>query len=72
MINFETLLGEILEVDAVDLNDELTSFECWDSLTILSIIALVDQHYRVSLTAKEIIDSRTVEGLKLLVTGKIK
>lgn len=32
-------LAELLEVDEVKDSDVLEDFECWDSLTILSIIA---------------------------------
>lgn len=49
----EELLGklaEILEVDKVSLNDELESFDEWDSLTALSIIALADSDYNKKLS----------------------
>ena len=43
-------LAEILEVDQVSLSDELESFDEWDSLTALSIIALADSNYNKKLT----------------------
>ncbi|MFT4847599.1 MAG: acyl carrier protein [Sediminicola sp.] len=49
----EKLLGqiaEILEVDDVTINEELNNFDEWDSLTALSIIALVDSDYNKRLS----------------------
>lgn len=63
-------MAEMLEVDSVTLEDELASFDVWDSLTILSIIAYCDSEYRVALSADEINDSNTVGGLKELVNSK--
>lgn len=72
MENFKTNIAEILEVDDVQMNDELASFECWDSLTILSIIALAGENYNVTLSAAEINNSKTIEGLKELIKSKMK
>jgi acyl carrier protein len=47
-------LGEILEADRVSADDVLSRFEYWDSLTILSIIAMLDAAYGVNLTATEL------------------
>ena len=71
MGNFNELITDILEVDEVKMNEELASFEAWDSLTILSIIALADETYNVSLTADEINDSKTVGGLKDMIKNKM-
>ena len=67
MENFKTEIAEILEVDNVELNDELTSFECWDSLTILSIIALASEKYGKQLTNESIRDAKTIGGLMKLL-----
>lgn len=72
MENFDTLIAEILEVDSINLEDELTAFVCWDSLTLLSILALTDQNYGVNLTANEVIGANTVGGLKELIKSKMK
>ena len=72
MENFESSIAEILEVDSIELNDELDSFDAWDSLTILSIIAYCDSEYNLLLTAEEIEFSETINGLKELVLSKIK
>jgi len=71
MENFDSLIAEILEVDTIKAEDQFTSFECWDSLTLLSIIALSDQNYGVNLTANEVLSANTVGGLKDLIKAKM-
>ena len=51
MENFDVEIAEILEVDSVNMNDVLNEFECWDSLTILSIIAFASESYQIILSA---------------------
>lgn len=70
MNNFKTEIAELLEVDNVELNEELAKFECWDSLTILSIIALTGENYNVTLSAADINNSKTVGGLMELIKGR--
>lgn len=70
MEDFLEQIAEIMEVDSVNPSDELTSFEAWDSLTMLSIIALADDEYKVSLTNSEIADAKTIEGLSNLILSK--
>ncbi len=71
MENFEAAVAEILEVESVKPSDELDSFVAWDSLTVLSIIAFCDEQYGASLSAQEINDSNTIQGLMELVQNKI-
>ena len=71
MENFKSQVALILEVESIDLNDELESFECWDSLTILSILALASETYRVELTVDDIKKSKTVGGLYDLIKSKM-
>ena len=70
MENFESSLAEILEVEAIQMSDELESFDAWDSLTILSIIAYCDSEYNLMLTTDEIENSETIQGLKNLIMEK--
>jgi acyl carrier protein len=63
-------MSEIMEVDNLNATDVLSSFEAWDSLTTLSIIALSDSEYNVSLTNLEIANSITIEGLYKLILSK--
>lgn len=71
MENFESSISEILEVDTINLNDELESFDAWDSLTILSIIAFCDSEYNVPLSAEVIENSGTILGLRELIESKM-
>ena len=70
MENYLELITELLEEENVNLSDELSSFEAWDSLTILSIIATVDETYNVTISANEINGAKTIEGLKQLIDSK--
>ena len=70
MENFLNQMAELLEVDSVILQDEITSFDAWDSLTSLSIIALVDDEFSVTISAQDIINSKTIEGLYQLIQSK--
>lgn len=72
MDNFESSIAEILEVDSIELEDTLDSFDAWDSLTVLSIIAYCDDQFKVPLSAEEINNSKTIQGLKELIESKIQ
>lgn len=72
MQNFESTIAEILEVDSVQPEQKLESFECWDSLTRLSIIATADTNYKANITAQEVIEAGTIGGLKKLIEKKRK
>lgn len=62
-------LDEMLEVapGTVRGSNELAGLDLWDSLAVISFIALVDSEYQVSLPAKEIAACRTVDDLARLV-----
>lgn len=72
MENFESTIAELLEVESVRPDQKLESFECWDSLTQLSIIAVADTNFKANITAKEIIEAETIGGLKALIEKKRK
>ena len=55
--------AEILEVEQVSLNDELKSFDEWDSLTALSIIALAHSDYNKKLTNDLIKEFKSINDL---------
>lgn len=54
MDKFYENLAELLEVDALDPAQPLDSYENWDSLTVISFIALLDSDYGVNMNAKDI------------------
>lgn len=66
-MDFENELMDILEVDELHDNDVLEEFEEWDSLTILSIIALVGRMYNKTISVADVRAAKTVGGLKELV-----
>lgn len=70
MENFLNQMAELLEVDSVNAQDEITSFEAWDSLTSLSIIAIIDDEFSVTISAQDILNSNTIEGLYKLILSK--
>ncbi len=63
-------MREILEVDTIEINDSLSSFDGWDSLTILMVIEFCSSEYGISLSADEIQNSQTIKGLKELIDSK--
>jgi acyl carrier protein len=54
MHNIYTQLAEILEAEQVNAGDVLSEFDYWDSLTVLSILAMLDANYGVNLTAADV------------------
>ena len=71
MEEFLTLIAEILEEESVQPNDQLSSFDAWDSLTILSIIALCDSEFNAQLSAEEVENSETILALRELIESKM-
>ena len=70
MNEFLKKLAGILEVEEAKDTDELKSFPQWDSLAVLSVIAMLDTHYGVNLHASEIEPIRTAADLWTLVQSK--
>jgi acyl carrier protein len=68
MENFLNQMAELLEVDSVNPQDEFISFDAWDSLTSLSIIA--DDEYSVNISAQEILNAKTIIGLYQFIQSK--
>ena len=66
MTDFYVELAELLEVDKVIDEDVLSEFECWDSLTILSIIAFMNQKYKIRKSTTDISNCKTIKDIKAL------
>jgi acyl carrier protein len=64
MENFNEKLAELLEVEKVEDADLLQEFDAWDSLTALSIIAMVDSDYNKSISGDQLKNFNTVGDLK--------
>jgi acyl carrier protein len=67
MEEFLQSLAEILEVDAVQGSSVLQDFAEWDSLSALSVISMLDAGYGVQLTANDLKNLDTAQGLYDLV-----
>ncbi len=63
-------LADILQVDAVKPADVLASFEEWDSLSVLSVLAMVDADYQVNLSARDLVGVSTAQELVELIALK--
>jgi acyl carrier protein len=63
MNEFNIKLADILDIDEVGENDILANFAAWDSLSILSIIAMLDSNYGVNVTANDLKNIQTVGEL---------
>ena len=70
MDKFLEQIAEILEEEQINLSDKLVDFDAWDSLAQLSIIALADEEYGVTISAAEIREAETVGGIKKLIEEK--
>jgi acyl carrier protein len=71
-LEFYQRLAEILDVEEVKPENVLKDFDGWDSLAILSVLAMTDAKYGVSVKAEEIRSVVTAEDLARLVEAKQK
>ncbi len=62
MEELKNKLSEILEVEDLDITKKFTDYEEWDSLTSLSILALLDSDYHTSMKASEIVAFDSIES----------
>ena len=72
MEQFYAKLADILEVDEVNPDDVLRDFDIWDSLTALSILAMLDGDYGVNIVMTELAPIITAADLVGLVQSKAK
>jgi len=70
MDEFLKQVAGILEVDEVKDTDELKAFPQWDSLSVLSVIAMLDASYGVNLRAADFGPVKTVGDLWNLVQSR--
>ncbi len=72
--DFLLLLDELLEVDPGTLkgDEPLTQFSRWDSLAVIGFIALLDQHFGISVQGASIVECKTVADLTSLVANKLR
>jgi acyl carrier protein len=70
MNDFFHKIANILEVGTVQESDALKAFPQWDSLSVLSVVAMLDADYNVNLKATDIQKVTTVGELWALVQSK--
>jgi len=71
-IKFYEQLAKILDIEEVKGDDVLKDFEAWDSLAVLSVLAMADSTYAASIKADEIRSVVTAVELANLVEAKAK
>ena len=70
MNDFLKSIAGILEVESVKETDDLKGFPQWDSLAVLSVIAMLDATYNVNLRAADFAPINSVGELWNLVQAR--
>ena len=70
MNDFLKSIAGILEVESVKETDDLKGFPQWDSLAVLSVIAMLDANYGVNLRAADFAPLNSVGELWNLVQSR--
>jgi acyl carrier protein len=70
---FLNLLEETIEADENSLSgkSQLEELDCWDSLAIVTFIAMVDENFDIILSPEKISKSKTIQDLILMLGDKI-
>lgn len=65
MDNFISLISDALEKNSeqIDKKDEFRNYEEWDSLAVLSLIAMIKQNYNITIPRKDFDELNTVSDL---------
>lgn len=71
MSDFRSGLAEILEVEASELEDGFELGELWDSLAVVSTLALIDEVHDVSVSAEDLAECKTVGDIGKLVDAAV-
>ena len=69
---FYQRLAEILDIEDIKPENVLKEYDQWDSLSILSVLAMADSKYGVTIRADEIRQVVTAADLAALVEAKRK
>lgn len=69
MNEFLKEMTDILDEESVAESDQLENFAAWDSLAILSVIAMADSRYHIVLTAQQVRSVNTIGELHALLDG---
>jgi acyl carrier protein len=71
---FFQLLDELLELEpnTIHAGQKLAELPKWDSLAIIGLIALLDEHFGISVPAVKINECRTVDDVAALAGDRIQ
>ena len=72
MEDFLKEMADILDEESVEESDRLDGFESWDSLAILSVIAMAESRYHAAFSAQEIRVAATLGDLYQLLSAGAK
>lgn len=72
MEDFLKELADILDEETVSANDRLDGFEAWDSLAILSVIAMAESRFRAEFSSREIRSAGTAGDLYRQLSASAK
>ena len=70
MNEFCLQIAEILEVESITDSDAFHDLPEWDSLSVLSVIAMIDSVYGANLTAAQVGEAGTPAGLWKLIEAR--
>jgi acyl carrier protein len=71
---FLARLEELMEIQAGTLtgSESLKSLKQWDSVAVIGFIALVDEQFEITLSAKRLVECKTIEDLIALLGDRIR
>jgi len=70
MDEFYKKVADILEVDGVTGDSVLAGYPEWDSLSVLSVIAMIDSSYGINLNSTDLAGVKTAGELWQLVQAR--
>ncbi len=70
MSEFYEGLAEILEVDASEINPDFPLEDNWDSLAVVSTIALIDEVYDVTVHPERLGECTSVGAIEQLIAAE--
>tara|TARA_B100000683_G_C12113446_1_gene400385 strand:+ start:180 stop:413 length:234 start_codon:yes stop_codon:yes gene_type:complete len=64
------IIKEALEVESPKLEDNLNSYDSWDSLGRLSLIALIDEYFDIQVSDRDFNEFEKVNDILNFITSK--
>lgn len=71
MTEFLEQIAQCLDRSSVTETEVLTDYPEWDSLSVLSVLAMLDSYYGVNITATDLANIKTIDQLwQIVQNGK--